>query len=159
MKVQGATLTEEERVAVARYLGSAGPVAIPEMSGFCAAGAKPEASKSSWNGWSPDNQNTRFQPAPRASTPPTLRRWTSNGLPVFRPARRRSDNPASPTAAYSREATTERSTLWTPAPDACTGDIRVPPGWKWLNYRELAPVAGADRCFYLLVENRAGLRF
>jgi hypothetical protein len=35
MKVQGATLTAEERVAVARYLGSSGPAAIPEMSGFC----------------------------------------------------------------------------------------------------------------------------
>ena len=63
MKVQGATLTAEERVVIARYLGRAGPAVIPEMSGFCPAGAKPAASKLSWNGWSPDDQNTRFQPA------------------------------------------------------------------------------------------------
>jgi len=63
MRVQGDTLTAEERVAVARYLGKPGPAVIPEMSGFCAAGAKPAASKSAWNGWSPDDLNTRFQPA------------------------------------------------------------------------------------------------
>jgi polyvinyl alcohol dehydrogenase (cytochrome) len=63
MKVQGDALTAEERVAVARYLGKSGPSVVPEMSGFCAAAAKPAASKSSWNGWSPDDRNTRFQPA------------------------------------------------------------------------------------------------
>ena len=52
MRVQGDTLTAEERVAVARYLGKPGPSVVPEMSGFCAAGAKPAASKSAWNGWS-----------------------------------------------------------------------------------------------------------
>ena len=57
MKVQGSALTAEERVAVARYLGSSGPAVIPEMSGFCAAGAKPAPSKASWNGWSPDLRN------------------------------------------------------------------------------------------------------
>jgi polyvinyl alcohol dehydrogenase (cytochrome) len=66
MKVQGDALIAEERVAVARYLGSSGPAVIPEMTGFCAPGAKPAASKWSWNGWSPDNQNTRFQPADAA---------------------------------------------------------------------------------------------
>jgi len=67
MKVQGDTLTAEERVSVARYLGKpGGPSAIPDMSGFCAAGARPAPSKSSWNGWSPDYQNTRFQPADAA---------------------------------------------------------------------------------------------
>ena len=28
-------------MAVARYLGKAGPAVLPEMKGFCAAGAKP----------------------------------------------------------------------------------------------------------------------
>src|ERR1035437_2531829 len=63
MKVQGATLTAEERVVIARYLGRARPAVIPEMSGFCPAGAKPAASKLSWNGWRPDAPNTPFQPA------------------------------------------------------------------------------------------------
>ena len=32
------------------------------MSGYCPAGSKPKASGDSWNGWSPDEQNTRYQP-------------------------------------------------------------------------------------------------
>jgi polyvinyl alcohol dehydrogenase (cytochrome) len=62
MRAQGAELTAEQRVAVARYLGKAGPVALPTMSGYCPAGSKPKASGDSWNGWSPDEQNTRYQP-------------------------------------------------------------------------------------------------
>lgn len=50
MKAQGASLTADERRAVARYLGKSGPVVLPEMSGHCAAGAKPVAG-SQWNGW------------------------------------------------------------------------------------------------------------
>src|SRR5712671_795196 len=57
MRVQGAQLTPEERRAVARYLGKAGPVTPPVMTGRCPAGAKPQSgnsswNKSSWNGWS-----------------------------------------------------------------------------------------------------------
>ena len=66
MRVQGSQLTAEERVAVARYLGKAGPAVVPVMTGQCAAGVKPKPSSSSWNGWSPDERNTRFQPAKAA---------------------------------------------------------------------------------------------
>lgn len=86
MRVQGDTLTAEERVAVARYLGKPGPAVIPEMSGFCAAGAKPAASKSAWNGWSPDDLNTRFQPAGAAgldaSEVPSLKLKWAFGFPT-----------------------------------------------------------------------------
>jgi polyvinyl alcohol dehydrogenase (cytochrome) len=86
MRVQGDTLTAEERVAVARYLGKPGPAVIPEMSGFCAAGAKPVASKSAWNGWSPDDLNTRFQPAGAAgldaSEVPSLKLKWAFGFPT-----------------------------------------------------------------------------
>jgi len=66
MRAQGATLTPEERVAVARYLGKTGPVVMPTMTGFCAANVKPEKSRFSWNGWSPDPWNDRYQPVEAA---------------------------------------------------------------------------------------------
>jgi polyvinyl alcohol dehydrogenase (cytochrome) len=66
MRAQGAQLTPEERRAVARYLGKAGPTVPAAMTGHCPAGAKPKSSKSAWNGWSPDERNTRFQPAKAA---------------------------------------------------------------------------------------------
>src|ERR1700690_4336935 len=63
MRAQGAQLTPEERRAVARYLGKAGPAVFSPMTGHCAAGAKPKPSSAAWNGWSTDNRNTRFQSA------------------------------------------------------------------------------------------------
>src|SRR6202140_5732111 len=66
MRAQGAELSPEDRRAVARYLGKAGPSVLPHMTGYCAAGAKPKPGGSSWNGWSTDNQNTRFQSAEAA---------------------------------------------------------------------------------------------
>jgi len=66
MKPQGDQLSPEDRRAVARYLGKAGPQVLPEMKGFCAAGAKPAASAAAWNGWGVDERNTRFQPAKAA---------------------------------------------------------------------------------------------
>jgi polyvinyl alcohol dehydrogenase (cytochrome) len=63
MRAQGASLTAEERTAVARYLGKAGPLTLPAMTGLCPAGSKPKASDNSWNGWSPGERNTRYQPA------------------------------------------------------------------------------------------------
>jgi polyvinyl alcohol dehydrogenase (cytochrome) len=63
MRAQGAELSVEERRAVARYLGKAGPAVLPPMTGRCPAGSKPKPSTSSWNGWSADDRNTRFQPA------------------------------------------------------------------------------------------------
>ncbi len=62
MRAQGAELTPAERVAVARYLGKAGPLTLPTMTGNCAAGSKAKASSHSWNGWSTDDRNTRYQP-------------------------------------------------------------------------------------------------
>ena len=62
MRAQGAQLSPEERIAVARYLGKSGPVELPKMTGYCPAGAKPKRSRLAWNGWSPDDRNTRYQP-------------------------------------------------------------------------------------------------
>ena len=66
MKAIGAQLSAADKLAVARYLGMAGPSVLPEMKGFCAAGAKPKAGGASWNGWGVDEKNTRFQPAKAA---------------------------------------------------------------------------------------------
>src|SRR6202012_2698167 len=62
MRAQGAQLSQEEKVAVARYLGKAGPVVLPKMTGYCPVGSKPKNAGSTWNGWSPDERNTRYQP-------------------------------------------------------------------------------------------------
>ena len=66
MRAQGAQLTPEERRAVSRYLGKAGPSVPVVMTGHCPAGTKTKADNSTWNGWSPDERNTRFQPAKAA---------------------------------------------------------------------------------------------
>jgi cytochrome c5 len=58
MKAQGASLSADERKAVARYLGKVGQTVLPEMGGHCAAGAKPVAG-SAWNGWGVDDANSR----------------------------------------------------------------------------------------------------
>src|SRR5439155_23423007 len=61
MKAIGAQVSAADKMTVARYLGKAGPAAIPEMKGYCAADARPRAGSSSWNGWGVDEKNTRFQ--------------------------------------------------------------------------------------------------
>jgi polyvinyl alcohol dehydrogenase (cytochrome) len=66
MKAIGEQLGAADKLAVARYLGKAGPAVLPEMKGFCTAGAKPRDGGSSWNGWGVDEKNTRFQPAKAA---------------------------------------------------------------------------------------------
>ena len=66
MRAQGAQLSPEERRAVARYLGKAGTPVVTPMTGQCAAGAQPVSGGSSWNGWSPDERNMRFQSAKAA---------------------------------------------------------------------------------------------
>jgi polyvinyl alcohol dehydrogenase (cytochrome) len=66
MKAIGEQLSAADRVAVARYLGKAGPTVLPEMKGFCASDAKPRAGGASWNGWGVDERNTRFQPSKAA---------------------------------------------------------------------------------------------
>jgi len=67
MKIQAQILAEDERIAVSRYVGKeASTQVLPQVGGFCPAGAKPVAGKASWNGWGVDNFNTRFQPAASA---------------------------------------------------------------------------------------------
>src|SRR6266567_1208173 len=66
MKAIGAPLSAADKIAVARYLGKAGPAVLPEMKGFCTPGAQPKAAGSSWNGWGVDEKNTRYQPAKAA---------------------------------------------------------------------------------------------
>ena len=91
MQVQAQNLSEEERIAVARYVGKAGgaPV-LPAMSGFCAAGSHPIATKAMWNGWGVDNLNTRFQPAAAAGITaaqvPNLKLKWAFGFPGARSA-------------------------------------------------------------------------
>jgi polyvinyl alcohol dehydrogenase (cytochrome) len=91
MKIQAQNLTQEERVAAARYLGKAGGApAFPQVTGFCPAGSRPMASKASWNGWGVDNLNTRFQPATAAgltaSQIPSLKLKWAFGFPGARTA-------------------------------------------------------------------------
>jgi polyvinyl alcohol dehydrogenase (cytochrome) len=62
------TISREDRMAVASYLGTNAPVSGPPDSAFCAdrrvkLAANP---KTSWNGWSPGQNNARFQPADSA---------------------------------------------------------------------------------------------
>ena len=91
MKVQAQNLTQEERVAAARYLGKAGgaPV-LPQVTGFCPAGTRPASTKASWNGWGVDNLNTRFQPSSAAgltaSQIPSLKLKWAFGFPGARTA-------------------------------------------------------------------------
>lgn len=67
MKPQGDALTAADRRAVAEYLGKANDAAIAATR---CAGDRPftpfTTSGPSWNGWSADLANTRFQPADRA---------------------------------------------------------------------------------------------
>jgi polyvinyl alcohol dehydrogenase (cytochrome) len=69
MKAQGASLTVDERKAVARYLGKVDSTVAAPMGGQCPAGSKPTAG-SAWNGWGVDDWNTRFQPAAAALIDP-----------------------------------------------------------------------------------------
>lgn len=91
MKIQAQNLSQEERVAAARYLGKAGgaPV-LPQVSGFCPAGSRPSTTKASWNGWGVDNLNTRFQPSSAAgltaSQIPSLKMKWAFGFPGARTA-------------------------------------------------------------------------
>jgi polyvinyl alcohol dehydrogenase (cytochrome) len=64
MMAVGFTLSREDRLAVASYLGTSATESGPQPSAFCAdrtvkLAAKPKAS---WNGWSPGSNNARFQP-------------------------------------------------------------------------------------------------
>jgi polyvinyl alcohol dehydrogenase (cytochrome) len=63
MKIQAQNLSQDDRVAVARYAGKAGGAEVlPAITGFCVPGTKPAATGKAWNGWGVDDFNTRFQP-------------------------------------------------------------------------------------------------
>lgn len=66
MREQGSDLNENERRAVAAYLGGANASRTAQpASGACAATPPFDpAAGASWTGWSPDLANTRFQPHP-----------------------------------------------------------------------------------------------
>lgn len=61
-------MPREEREAVAKYLGKAGPEQGPRPEAFCKDRqvTVSNASKFAWNGWSPKDDNARFQPADAA---------------------------------------------------------------------------------------------
>jgi polyvinyl alcohol dehydrogenase (cytochrome) len=63
------TMSREERLAVAAFLGTPGDAAPPPASAFCAdrtirLAARPSVT---WNGWSPGTGNARFQTAAAAA--------------------------------------------------------------------------------------------
>src|ERR1035437_8333371 len=62
------TMDRADRIAVASYLGTTAQVAAPPAAAFCSdRTVKLAASpKSSWNGWSPETSNARFQTAAAA---------------------------------------------------------------------------------------------
>src|SRR5690349_11511078 len=61
-------LKRPEREAVATFLGTGAAEPGPPASAFCAAGSRVMAdpTRGSWNGWSPDPSNTRYQTAEQA---------------------------------------------------------------------------------------------
>jgi polyvinyl alcohol dehydrogenase (cytochrome) len=66
MKQQGASLSAEEKNAVASYLSRAHPVE-PITKGLCPANSAPSTNTAShWKGWSPALDNARFQTADQA---------------------------------------------------------------------------------------------
>ncbi len=59
------TMSREDRIAVASYLGTSASISRPPASAFCADRTVKLAAtpKTSWNGWSPGANNARFQTA------------------------------------------------------------------------------------------------
>jgi len=62
------TMSREDRMAVASFLGTEASVSAPPASAFCADRTVKLAAapKFVWNGWSPGSNNARFQPAEAA---------------------------------------------------------------------------------------------
>jgi len=58
------TMYRDDRIAVARYLGTDAPDAGPSPAAFCSDRTVTLASapKAAWNGWSPTTNNARYQP-------------------------------------------------------------------------------------------------
>ncbi len=83
MQQQAANLSEAERHAIADYIGDHGDAGTshPRVEANLCGAARPAgaaAGPGSWNGWSPDMENTRFQSAPGGSL--TAARVASLGL-------------------------------------------------------------------------------
>ena len=68
MMAIGFTLSREDRIAVASYLGTNAGESGPPASAFCADRTVklPDRPQTSWNGWSPGSNNARFQPGDSA---------------------------------------------------------------------------------------------
>ena len=63
MKQQGASLSPEDRAAVAAYLGAPDVEPVKESAGVCSASPGPMSRNIGWNGWGADLSNSRFQSA------------------------------------------------------------------------------------------------
>ena len=86
MRTQAASLSNEERVAIATYLSGKAPGAPLDPSvGRCSDSAPAAATGRDWNGWSADLENTRFQTAGAAGLTaeqvPKLKLKWAFGLP------------------------------------------------------------------------------
>lgn len=62
MKAEGAQLTPEQRVAIAKFLSSTKVVPAAVGTGFCSMRRKPVFNDPGWAGWSVDASNSRFEP-------------------------------------------------------------------------------------------------
>src|SRR5579864_7035955 len=60
MKAIAESLSDGQRMAVAKYLGTEGAEAIPQ-SAYCSTPAAMATNSPSWNAWGIDSSNTRFQ--------------------------------------------------------------------------------------------------
>jgi polyvinyl alcohol dehydrogenase (cytochrome) len=63
MKLQGSTLTPDERATLAAYLGTPDTPGVDASAGACAGDPTPMSDALGWNGWGADISNSRFQPA------------------------------------------------------------------------------------------------
>jgi polyvinyl alcohol dehydrogenase (cytochrome) len=88
MKAQGATLSQDDRVAVAQYLGIPQSSLIIRSSAYCSASTpRPQkgTGKAGWSGWGADAGNRRFQSEAqaglRAMDVPHLKLKWAFGLP------------------------------------------------------------------------------
>jgi polyvinyl alcohol dehydrogenase (cytochrome) len=91
MKAQAQSLSADDKIAVARFIGKpGGSEVLPQVTDFCAAGVKPSGSKACWNSWAVDEINTRFQPASAAGLAandvPSLKVKRAFGFPTGRTA-------------------------------------------------------------------------
>ncbi len=134
MKVQAQNLSQDDKIAVARYVGKeAGAPMLPQISGFCEAGQKSVASKASWNGWGVDEINTRFQRAAdaglTAAEVPNLKVKWAFGYPNGRTAY------GQPTVAGGR--------VYTGSNDATIYSIEARTGCLYWMYRAKALVRSA----------------